>query len=708
MNPRIRYWLLLCWLWPAVLAHAQYNPSNPPEPAVYFTLTLQATPDKACTFNVSTPAVYEVGQTIRLKATAATNFKFVAWEENNAVVSTSAQFDYTMPERNVTLTAHLEYSPSSPSEPPVPQPDTATTSILYLSCSPAEGGSINVDSGKEYAIGASVTLKATAKTNFTFVNWTCEDEVIATTAQFSYTVRKRDNNLVAHFTYSPSSPSEPPVIVPSYTLTVERTPTEGGTVNTSGGSYAKDAVIDLVATPKSGYRFLYWTQDDEVLSESASFTYVMPARAVTITATFEKIYNPSNPSEPSTCLLGSGACGSNLTWELTCDHVLIIRGSGAMNDYGISKSIVPWNEHKHLIHTVILPDGLTSIGKLAFGSFARLKEIHIPGHVTQIGDSAFLRCRRLAAIYCKTETPPCIGVNTFELVNRLIPLVVPRNAAGTYRSTVVWDEFPNIHEEPYTPSVVNVLGAEVVVIESNDTLTTVYSEVDIFDNSTMVYHTVENTLTLNSLSLESDDSLSTAISYSGSEPLTIVLNESSTIFADTVIASSADIVIKGEGSLVAEGLTPICGVSTASITFDSVNMHVRSMPPAAAGARHRVRNGKLLDETGGPALSGFGSADFNKTNVSPPDAMYGSIVTADNNGEPMTINALYVSGYDGTPVILTEFTLTPVVDYITATDEIHEPQTLDPQLPMYNILGIPVSIGYKGIIIQNGHTYIVQ
>ena len=249
--------------------------------------------------------------------------------------------------------------------------------------------------------------------------------------------------------------------------------------------------------------------------------------------------------------------------------------------------------------------------------------------------------------------------------------------------------------EPEEPTV-TVLGKEI----PTDTT----GVIDLYGDSTMIYDTDENTLTINNLTLEVGEDESTAISYSGSEPLTIVLNDSSTILADTVISSTADIVITGEGYLVAEGVTPIIGAPTASITFEAVNMHVRSLPSPQA-LRRRIKGGKRLDETGGPALSGFGSADFNKTNVSPSDAEYGVVSTTDSNGNQTTINALYTTNENGEQEVVTEFELTTEV---TAIESTRTEQSFDPSQPMYNILGVPVEATYKGLVIQNGQKHFIQ
>ena len=251
-------------------------------------------------------------------------------------------------------------------------------------------------------------------------------------------------------------------------------------------------------------------------------------------------------------------------------------------------------------------------------------------------------------------------------------------------------------------TVVVINGVEIVI---NDSTGTGETELDILGDSTLIYNTEENTLTFNNLDLSSDDSVTTVISYSGTETLTIVLNDSSTIIADTIITSTADVVITGEGTLIAEGVVPIIGAAEATITFDSVSMYVHSLPSHAAVIR-RIRGIIQVEETGGPALSGFGSVDFNKTGVTPPDAMYGAVNTGGDEEE--WINALYTMDEEGNIDVLTEFTLTAESDQQEGIESVRAQHDLDPNRPMYNILGIPVSIGYKGIIIQNEHTYIVQ
>ena len=272
--------------------------------------------------------------------------------------------------------------------------------------------------------------------------------------------------------------------------------------------------------------------------------------------------------------------------------------------------------------------------------------------------------------------------------------------------------FPPDPGELYVPPTVTIFGQEVQITDPEDT-TQVLEEIDVLGDSTLLYKPGENSLTLNNVNLEAGDSLAAAINYNGSDPLTIYLCDSSTILADTVISSTADVIITGDGILVAEAVVPIRGVPTASITFDSVTMYVRSLPNPAA-VRRRIRGIKLVDEDGGPALSGFASADFNKTSVTPPDAEYGEVEVEESNapGEPPTIitmNALYVEHPDGTTEVLTEFILEAMdLNAPFGVDNTRTYRALDFSQLMYNILGLEVDASYKGVVIQGGHKYIIR
>lgn len=92
----------------------------------------------------------------------------------------------------------------------------------------------------------------------------------------------------------------------------------------------------------------------------------------------------------------SGTCGETLSWAYDCG-TLTISGSGAMTDF-TELEPAPWAHLSSEILRVLLPDGLTSIGDLAFYDCKSLRTVTLPKTVLSIGHYAFAHCESLSAI----------------------------------------------------------------------------------------------------------------------------------------------------------------------------------------------------------------------------------------------------------------------------------------------------------------------
>ncbi len=95
----------------------------------------------------------------------------------------------------------------------------------------------------------------------------------------------------------------------------------------------------------------------------------------------------------------SGVCGDNLTWNLDSAGTLTINGAGEMTNYymiGDWEGNAPWDIDS--VKTVIISEGVTSIGDLAFFQCDNLTNITIPDSVTSIGSIAFALCNGLTEI----------------------------------------------------------------------------------------------------------------------------------------------------------------------------------------------------------------------------------------------------------------------------------------------------------------------
>ena len=92
----------------------------------------------------------------------------------------------------------------------------------------------------------------------------------------------------------------------------------------------------------------------------------------------------------------AGTCGDNLTWRLS-NGTLTISGTGAMADYS-SYTDVPWYDYHSFIKSIVINDGVTSIGDYAFSDCSSLTSVTIPNSVTSIGTSAFVYCSSLTSV----------------------------------------------------------------------------------------------------------------------------------------------------------------------------------------------------------------------------------------------------------------------------------------------------------------------
>ncbi len=112
------------------------------------------------------------------------------------------------------------------------------------------------------------------------------------------------------------------------------------------------------------------------------------------------------------------ACGENLTWTLSEDGVLTVSGEGEMYDvdwgFLFSDDIdLPWASDSSSIESVVIEEGVTSIGEGAFHYCYALKDVKLPESLTEIGSRAFEDCTSLE----KVDIPAGVmsfGYDAFE------------------------------------------------------------------------------------------------------------------------------------------------------------------------------------------------------------------------------------------------------------------------------------------------------
>ena len=124
----------------------------------------------------------------------------------------------------------------------------------------------------------------------------------------------------------------------------------------------------------------------------------------------------------------TGTCGENLTYTFDTESgVLTISGSGEMNNYdGYGSS--PWYSFQY-IASVVISNGVTSIGDYAFYYCSSLTSITIPSSVTSIGSSAFSGCSSLTSVTIPNSVTG-IGEYAFSGCSSLTSVTIPNSVTS--------------------------------------------------------------------------------------------------------------------------------------------------------------------------------------------------------------------------------------------------------------------------------------
>ena len=113
----------------------------------------------------------------------------------------------------------------------------------------------------------------------------------------------------------------------------------------------------------------------------------------------------------------------NLTWTLYADGKLTISGTGAMKDYNAADNLSPAYMNSD-VKKVVIEDGVTSIGELAFFKCSSLTNITIPDSVTCIAYAAFHGCSSLSSITIPNSVTS-IGIYAFVVCSSLTSITIP-------------------------------------------------------------------------------------------------------------------------------------------------------------------------------------------------------------------------------------------------------------------------------------------
>lgn len=125
-------------------------------------------------------------------------------------------------------------------------------------------------------------------------------------------------------------------------------------------------------------------------------------------------------------IVDSGTCGENLTWTLDGEGTLTISGTGEMEEFNYYSA--PWSRNRDSIKTVVMENGVTTIGSCAFYDCSSLTSVTIPESVTSVGDFAFEDSSSLTSVTFAGESQlTTIGKGAFSSCESLTDITIPRS-----------------------------------------------------------------------------------------------------------------------------------------------------------------------------------------------------------------------------------------------------------------------------------------
>jgi hypothetical protein len=197
------------------------------------------------------------GGSVTLSAIPNKNYYFAGWIQNGRTVSTATNYTISNVQSNLNVAARFERNYVT----------------VDLRRNTDDGGT--VAGGGKVTYGDSTTISAKAYSGYVFTGWKENGKIISRDASLKLRDLKEDRKITAIFEKT------------SHTLTLYASPAEGGTV-TGGGTFAINQGTVAKAVPASGYSFVGWEINGQIVNRDATVKIDRLEADYTCTAIFMK------------------------------------------------------------------------------------------------------------------------------------------------------------------------------------------------------------------------------------------------------------------------------------------------------------------------------------------------------------------------------------------------------------------------------------
>lgn len=405
-------------------------------PSIFY--GINATPNPSDGGTIMGVGSYEAGETCTLTATANEGYTFINWTENSEVVSTEAEYSFTV-DGDRTLVANFEIANIA----------FADENVKALCVA---NWDTNGDGELSYAEAAAVTdLGEVFKNNTTITSFD-ELQYFTGLTTIGWEAFAWCHNLTS-------------IVLPSSITSID-----GGAFNDCRNLLS---ITIPAAVTEIGFAALTCDNLETIIVEQGNTVYDSRdnCNAVIITSSNELIRGCKNTVIPNTvvslydhafasCSMESINIPASVTNISTsafylCGNLATITvdaNNVVYDSRNNSNAIIQTNTNKLVAgsKTTVIPNTVTAIGEYAFsnrfsiGSFS----VTIPESVTLIEQNAYLGGYGIESISVLADIPPTLQSYAFAYVDKTIPVNVPCGTRSAYQAAEGWSEFTNITVDP--------------------------------------------------------------------------------------------------------------------------------------------------------------------------------------------------------------------------------------------------------------------
>ena len=196
---------------------------------------------------------------------------------------------------------------------------------------------------------------------------------------------------------------------------------------------------DIETLPEAGDSRIVSTLLSNDLGEDHAVQVTLYDDAEEIPDAFDEASHKLEASSGSTSqdtetLIASGSCGDSPTWSLNSKYKLTISGAGAMTNY--SSGTAPWYTYRENITSLVLDDGLTSIGDYAFYNCSGFDgTLTLSNALTSLASYAFKNCSGITGELVVPDTLDKLNTGVFSGMKNIPSLVIGEGVTSIYTTT---------------------------------------------------------------------------------------------------------------------------------------------------------------------------------------------------------------------------------------------------------------------------------